>query len=55
MIDKENEDTASKLSSVHGEVVDTVPIEENTNVEIHKIQSEQDELPNYLAQWKKTV
>lgn len=54
IVDKENEDTASKLSSLHGGIVDRIPIEEGSiNIIVKKVQDIQDEEPSYFAQWEK--
>lgn len=53
-IDKKEGTTSSKFDSVHGGELEIVNIEsENIEVEIRKIQDEQDEMPNYLAQWER--
>lgn len=51
--DKQNNDTASQTVSLHGEknkIVITEP--EELEITVEKIESEQDEVPSYSAQWK---
>ncbi len=53
-VGKVNESSKSKFDSIHGEELGTVTIiREDIEVQIKKIQDDVDELPNYLAQWKK--
>lgn len=53
-IDKVDESTTSKLDSVHGEELENVNIKrEDIDAQISKIQDDLDEIPNYMAQWKK--
>lgn len=53
-IDKVNENTKSNIDSIHGEELEIVYLDrEDIKVSIEKVQDKQDELPSYLAQWKK--
>ncbi len=53
-IDVVSEGTVSKFDSIHGEELENANIaRENIDVQVRKIQDNQDELPSYLAQWKR--
>lgn len=47
-----NEEIAANIAT-HGDADETIQVfENNLEVELYKIQAEQDEVPSYLAQWK---
>ena len=54
MIDKQSEDTASKILSAQGRKKDTVIIgQEGIRISVEKVQEEQDLVPSYTAFWEK--
>ena len=54
MIDKQSEDTASKILSAQGRKIDTVIIgQEGIRISVEKVQEEQDLVPSYTAFWEK--
>ena len=54
ILDKQSEDTASKIMSAQGRKIDTVIIgQEGTHISVEKIQEEQDLVPSYTAFWEK--
>lgn len=53
-IDKEDDDSASKIDSLHGVKAETIPIsDENINAEVKKIKEEGEKIFNCSAQWKR--
>lgn len=53
-IDKVSENSKSNIDSIHGEELESVNIQrEDIDARISKIQDDLDEIPNYMAQWKK--
>lgn len=53
LVDCQNENTASKINSMHGENAKVVTsVGENIRVPIEKVQDDQDEKPCYIAQWE---
>lgn len=53
-VNKENENTASNISSSHGENIETVyTFSEGIKVNIETVQDTQDEKPSYTAQWQR--
>lgn len=54
ILDKQSEDTASKIMSAQGRKIDTVIIgQEGLRISVEKIQEEQDSVPSYTAFWEK--
>ncbi len=53
-IDRENQDTSSKIDSLHGKDLETVDISnEEINAEVREIQENEDKVPSYSARWKR--
>lgn len=53
-IDKEDEDTASNMSSSHGEKLETIiTVSDEIEVTIEKVQDSQDIIPSFSAQWQR--
>ena len=54
ILDKQSEDTASKIMSAQGRKIDTVIIgQEGIRISVEKVQEEQDLVPSYTAFWEK--
>lgn len=52
-VDIQNENTASKSTSMHGEKNKTIiKNKEGINIELERIQDKQDKMPSYTAQWE---
>lgn len=52
-VDIQNEDTASKITSMHGKKNEsTMKNKEGINIEIESIQDKQDKIASYTAQWE---
>ena len=53
IIDKQGENVASKITSMHGKDIETITLDEsNIEIAIEKVQGKNDKLPSYNVQWQ---